>query len=147
MRGDFVRDEEKLYRSIRRECATRDQEGKWRYSPDAFRDPDKQPSVDRAHLRNNDPSTSRRGPTDAVASLIAHQVRAIDKVIERTEDNREAPYRIDVIPDKIANHPELPDNPAHARIVGDRPLNNAAFKKLKQILSQLAEAEIPPILE
>ena len=145
MSDDRVLDDEKLYRSVRREYARLDEEGKWRYSPDSFSDRFQQPSVDRAQLRNNDPAASRLGPTDAVAGLIAHQVRAIDVVIERTEDKREVPYRIDVIADPILNDLVLRDNPAHAKIVADRKINTLAFKKLKLILSQLAESELPPI--
>lgn len=147
MTDDLVRNEEILYRSIRREFATKDSDGVWRFTSEAFRDPERKPSVDRARLQGHRPVASRRGPTDGVARLVTEDVRSINGVIERTEDRQEIPYRIDVIPDPILHDPELPDNPAHAKIVGDRPINNAAFKKLKQILSQLALSVVPPVIE
>jgi len=108
--GDRVLDDEILYRRVpdREENYERDN-GSYNLLPAAFLDRAKQPSVDRAILRGNDPTECRWEPTDLVVSMITVEVRRIDD-ISRT---------VDVVPDPIKDHLQLPDNPAHALITAD----------------------------
>jgi hypothetical protein len=142
---DRVGDEEELYRRVREEFVRVEAGSTVRFSANAFNDRERKPSVDRAALLDGQPQRTRISPSDAVARLIAHDVRAIAEVAERTPAGQiVGPYRIDVVPDPIRNDPQLPDNPAHARIQADRELNNSAFKHLKEILAGMAEPELLP---
>ncbi len=138
--GDRVLDDEILYRRVpdREENYERDN-GSYNLLPAAFLDRAKQPSVDRAILRGNDPTECRWEPTDLVVSMITVEVRRIDD-ISRT---------VDVVPDPIKDHLQLPDNPAHALITADPQFQRnekTAFRKLRIALSRLSSCkwEISP---
>ena len=105
-----------------------------RVTSGAFSDRHKQPSVDRAILRDNNPENSKRKPTECIVSFTAGEVRAIEG-FERS---------IDVVP--APNPPDDPDNPAHALIVADKPFSRTQFDKFKQVLAGIADSrwEIPP---
>lgn len=98
----------------------------------------KQPSVDRAILRDNNPANAQCRPTDSVVSFTAGEVRRITG-FGRT---------IDVVPSPIKDAPPEPDNPAHALIVAEPPFtaNNKEFKRFRQALAGIADSrwEIPP---
>jgi hypothetical protein len=113
-------------------------------SANAFNDPQQKPSVDRAHLTRFDPQHTRWEQSDAIVSLMTHEVRAIRSVIENTATGQPiGPYSFEVRPDPIQNHETLPDNPAHAQIEADRQMTGSAFKRLKEVLAQM----ISPILD
>lgn len=138
--GDQVLDGEILYRRVpNREENYERENGSYKLLPAAFLDRAKQPSVDRATLRDNDPTKCRWELTDLVVSMITVEVRRIDD-IART---------VDVVPDPIEDHPHLPDNPAHALITANKPFqknDKTAFRKLRIALSRLPgnEWEISP---
>lgn len=135
---DLVLNDEVLYRRVP------DQKGNYvlesdsyRVSSAAFGDRSMQPSVDRATLCENNPEKCRRHPTDFVASLVTHEVRSISTI----------PKTIDVMPDPIEDHPELPNNPAYALVIANPeflPNEKTAFRKLRQALARLCKWEIPP---
>ena len=142
MNNNSVRDNEELYRSVRGKLSVPGrpqdkeytiQKGKLIIRPRAFRDANRQPSVDRAELRNS-PSDSLLNKMDGIVSLIAHEVRDIGTVI--TEDEgKKVRHAVNVVYD-----PE-PDNPAHAKITvtpeffGTRSKQDRVFELLKIALA------------
>lgn len=132
-KNDPVRDDEELYRRVRKNS-----EKPYRYSYDStgkveiysttFFDPNKQPSVDRAKLREFNPTLSKEDETDGIVSLIAGEVRAIP-----IED-----HSVDVIYDPISN------NLAHSQIIitSEGVISNTkqrkAFRTLRKALARLA---------
>lgn len=125
MPEDQVLDDEVLYRRVPdREGNYERDKGSYILLPAAFLDRAKQPSVDRAKLRDNDPTKCILEPTDFVVSLVAIEVRRIDD-LSRT---------VDVVPDPIKDDPQLPDNPAHALITAALP------KKRKDGLQEAANS-------
>lgn len=143
---DEVGPDELLYRCIRAKHIV-PIEGGFACSESAFMDPNKEPSVDRASLCNDDPTHTRREPSDAVASLITHEVRDIKTVVKRTGSTGQTiafTYKIDVKPDPIKDDPILPDNPAHAKIYEDQELTNNPFRRLREELAELAIIILPP---
>jgi len=135
---DYVCDSELLYRGVPNQPGIHYlpiSGGGYRVSRAAFEDRRRQPSVDRAKLRDYDPEKSKKGPDYLVVSLTAGGVRRIEG-FSRT---------IDVMPDP--NPPEDPDNPAHALIMVDRPFDsNKQFDRFKKALAIVANSnwEIPP---
>lgn len=82
-KNDFIRDDEVLYRSVRGKYGEEysyDNIGKLKISSEAFRDRERKPSVDRAELKESNPSLSKRNDTDGIISLITADVRAIGTV-------------------------------------------------------------------
>ncbi len=125
---DRVADAECLYRSVKKDHCQADPVHK--VTSGAFLDPQYRPSVDRAHLRNHDPSRTLQDPTDGIVMLVTAEVRAIEGVRRSAPD---VTYRVDVEP-----RPE-PGNPAHAEIYLDpAPPNRGAFDKLRLQLARLA---------
>jgi hypothetical protein len=142
---DRVGDAERLYRRVREKYVRIEADNTVRFSANAFNDRERKPSVDRAILVDDQPQRTRKEPSDAVAGLIAREVRAIEEVVERTATGQVVrPYRIDVVPNPIHNDPDLPDNPAHAKIQADREINSSAFKQLKDVLARMAQPELRP---
>jgi hypothetical protein len=141
---DYVHDDELLYRAIRKAFVI-EMDGKLRCGVESFRDPERKPSVDRAKLLAFRPYLTRRDETDAVGSLVARAVRALH-IVQRSgpKGNIEFVYQIDVIPDPIRNDPELPDNPAHAKICAVPDIGSNAFQRLKEELADLTEIVLPP---
>jgi hypothetical protein len=134
-----VRNNEMLYRSVRGKLEDKEYiygKGRLRILPKAFSDKHRKPSVDRAELRD-DPSLSRLNETDGIVSLIAGEVRAIGKVITKTEDE-EVVHAIDVIYDPT------PENLAHSQIIvvpeffGSKSKQKYAFRLLRIALAELA---------
>ena len=134
-RNDSVQDDEELYRSVRGKLEydeySYNDAGELTIQPAAFRDRNREPSVDRAKLREFDPSLSKLSDTDGIVSLITSDVRAIP-IEDRT---------IDVIYNPIS------ENPAHSQITMtpkkfisniSNSRQSKAFKSLQKALALLA---------
>ena len=130
-----------VYRCVRCAYVSKDAEGKTRIGDEAFADRDKTPSVDVASLREYEPVHTRREASDTIVQLVVGDIRALQSVVKRNDKGvLEFEYAIDVISDPIKDVPDLPDNPAHAKIVSVpkdkplQPLNRSAWGKLKEDL-------------
>lgn len=141
-KDDFVQDDEVLYRSVRGKYGEEyayDNIGKLKISSEAFRDRERKPSVDRAELKEFNPSLSKRSDTDGIISLIAADVRAIGTVKTKIQNTETTVHAVDVIYDPI------PENPAHSQIVvnpeffGSKNKQRNVFKLLQFALAELAE--------
>jgi hypothetical protein len=142
---DRVGDDERLYRSVREKLFIRHSETEVTVSEHAYNDPAKQPSVDRARIIGSDPQRSRFRDGDAIVSLIAGQVRAIESIVQYSATGKpNEPYRFDVIPRPIKDHPDpnIPDNPAHAQIEADREISGSAFERLKRVLAFMSGSSV-----
>ena len=138
---ETISGEEQLYRSVRGEIRdneyTYDSTGRLKIRSDAFRDRNKKPSVDRANLREFNPSLSRLNETDGIITLLAADVRAIGDVTTHI-DERPVSYRVDV------EYAPLAQNPAHSQIVvypeyfGSKTKQKNAFYLLRVALARLA---------
>lgn len=117
-KDDFIEDDEELYRRY-----SYDSETKGKINSKAFFDRDRQPSVDRAKLRDFQPALSKWCDTDGVVSLIAGEVRGI--LIEN--------HTIDVIYAPIL---EDPKNLAHS-LITIKPKGNVSKSKQKEAFSTL----------
>lgn len=142
MTENYVSDEEELYRSVRGdldldEYRYDESTGELVITDRAFRDKGKEPSVDRATLRDFDPNKSRIGEGDGIVSLIARDVRQIGDVKSKKEDN-EIKHAVDIKPDPIES------NDAHALITvqpeffGSENKQKKSFKLLRKALARLA---------
>ncbi len=107
-------------------------DGTIRISSQAFADRNQRPSVDRARLRNLDPSRTQLDPTDGVISLLVGDVRAIDTLQQPDVHGNISQVAVDV------EHVPLPDNHAHAEIYTVPPATKSAFRRLRERLTQLA---------
>ena len=142
MTTDCVSDEEKLYRNVRGnleyEEYSYDTTGRLTFLPKAFQDPEKEPSVDRAKLRNFDPEQSRLKEENGIVTLITKEVRQIGDVKTNDDKGKQIKHAVDVSPDPI------PGNKAHALIVvepkflGTESKKNRSFKLLRKALARLA---------
>ena len=115
-------------------------DGTIKVSSAAFSDRSFRPSVNRAELCHNDAGQTQRDPSDGVVSLVTQGVRSIDSVVQNdSKGNPIRVFRVDVEHVPIVNHPELPDNPAHAEIYLIPTVSNkAVFRRLCERLAQLA---------
>lgn len=138
----FVADDEILYRRIPhgKNLYVVQSDGTVKFSSQAFADRSFRPSVDRAELRHYDPHLTQKDPSDGVASVITKDVRSIDTVVQNDEKGN--PIRIfcaDVEHVPIMNHPDLPDNLAHAEIyLIPECSNKTVFRKFCERLALLA---------
>lgn len=110
----YVEDGEILYRRIQagKKYKVPQPDGTFRLSSMAFGDPAYRPSVNRAELCGNDPSKTQINPTDGVVSLIACDVRAIDRVVQHDRNGEPIfTHNIDV------EHMPEPQNFAHAEYI------------------------------
>jgi hypothetical protein len=132
-----VGDDELLYRAVRAGFVRRMGDGELRISSQAFADRMMRPSVDRAPLRNFDPSLTRFNPSDGVVSVTARDVRSINATRNDANGNPVQEYVADVEP------VPLPDNPAHAEIFG-RPGfdNDKVFRRVCEALTRVIRWEI-----
>ncbi len=141
--ADKVEDEEVLYRSVSVGCFVMS-DGVLRLTSTAFNDPTRRPSVDRAKLCGANPASTRKRLTDGVVSLAALSVREIANVVQNDKHGQPVLpyYQVDVIPDPVKDHAELPDNPAHGLIVACPDIDNdRVFKRLKESLARIAETD------
>ncbi len=139
---DGVSDEEELYRTVRGEQGADeyfyDETGRLVIASKAFLDRQKEPSVDRAKLRNFDPEQSRISEENGIVTLIAREVRQIGEVKTNDNEGRQVNHAVDVSADPT------PENEAHARIVvvpnffGSESKKNEAFRLLRKALARLA---------
>jgi hypothetical protein len=137
-----VADDEILYRRIPygKGLYAIQTNGTVRISSQAFSDRNFRPSVDRAELCHNDPRRTQRELSDGVASILTANVRSIDTVVQNDENRKTIQaFAVDVEHAPIINHPELPDNLAHAEIhTNPECPNKTVFRKLCEKLAQLA---------
>lgn len=141
---NLISDEEELYRSVRSQTEFTeyfyDDFGQLKITEDAFRDRNKEPSVDRAKLRDFNPALSKLSETDGIVSLIKKDVRSIGEVETRGEVNNIS-HAVDVIYVPIFAKPE---NLAHSQITvepkffGSENKQKKAFKLLRIALARLA---------
>lgn len=139
----MVEDAEQLFRRVANVSGMYVETGDGlRLSSSAFNDAGRQPSVDRALLRDGDPNRSKTSATQGIAMLLTREVRAIAEVVQRdSRGGTRFVYTIDVIaspiePDNEA-HPDY--NPAHALIVSAPAFESeGTFKRLKECLARLA---------
>ena len=135
--NDTLRNEEELYRSVRGELEydeySVNDTGEYIIQPAAFRDRYKQPSLDRAELRNFNPLLSKMSDTDGIVSLVVGEVRGLPN-----EDIELVDHTIDVI------YMPTMENPAHSQIIMtptssiSKTREKKAFKSLQKALARLA---------
>ena len=136
-----ISDDELLYRYVRGDLAKgelySEERGKLEIRPAAFRDPNQQPSVDRAVLRRFDPSLTKSRPTDGVVTLMTGEVRAIGEVKSENQPD-DFLHAVDV------EYDPLPQNSSHSQIIvnpaffGEKRKQRNAFKLLRVALARLA---------
>ena len=126
---DFVHDDESLFRRVEvGDCPIVN--GVRHIKRTAFKDPRKQPSVDRAHFKGGDPRRSQISPTDGIAQLQAGEVRR-ESVIRGAVAGQT--HAMDVLP-----RPE-PTNDAHAIISTNPQISTSSpFKRFQESLARLA---------
>lgn len=153
--NDVIADEEELYRSVRGQLSAEEysydeNSGKLIIRGKAFLDRTKEPSVDRAKLRNFVPSFSQKNPTDAIVTLISKEVRSIGDVKTRKQDGNIELHTVNILYDPLYTTPQ---NLAHSKITADPEFFGAekkqkdAFKLLRYSLARLATKNgwtVPP---
>lgn len=132
-----VHDKENLYRRVPDDPRNFAVEGSHhRVSSAAFSDRSRQPSVDRAWLKGDQPRNSKKSPSDCVVGLITEEVRTKIDI---------SPRDVDVVPDPIKGHATEPDNLAHALVITDPAFDNdSQFKRLKRALAKRCTMLILP---
>lgn len=145
MPDDSVQDDEGLYRRVLNNPqnfpSAKDGSGTIHLSSQIFSERTMRPSVDRAHLREHDPTKTQNDPSDGILLLFAHQVRSART--DRYKDGKlveKDGYQADVEP------VPLPGNPSHAEIYGRPGFDTkSAFHKMIERLARLPmEWVIPP---
>jgi hypothetical protein len=128
-----VDDEEVLYHAVRYEHFTRLSDTEILVSENAYWDAKKQPSVDRALLRENEPQQTRFHESDAIVSLVTKEVRTIDTIFQNTPKGKPTgdPYRFDVIWRPV-------------QIETERQLTSGPFSRLMLRLADMSVVEIDP---
>jgi hypothetical protein len=141
---DVVAEDEVLYRRIpqSKDLYAKQANGTIKVSSQAFSDRAYRPSVDRANLCDHNPRHTQLAPSDAVVSLVTHDVRSID-TIERNDQhgNPIQSFRVDV------ESVPMPENRAHAEICTLPECDQKTFRRLREALALLAnqrEWEIEP---
>ena len=133
MASDRVDDSEDLYRRVLfgANHYTVDQ-GRARLTSQAFADRTARPSVDRAILRENDPTRTQGDARNAVVRLETHAVRAIADVVRA--DKKGQPIERHLV--DVVSVP-LPNNDAHAEIVCAPELLNLSKNPGRRLLEAL----------
>jgi hypothetical protein len=138
-------DDEELYRSVRSELDAEEyifDRGKLQIRSNAFRDINKNPSVDRAKLKEFAPFCSKLSDTDSIVSLMTADVRAIGTVKTTDQNADVVVHAVDVIYDP--NPKSNPENYAHSQIIvnpeffGTDSKKKKTFSKLRRSLARLA---------
>jgi hypothetical protein len=135
---DDVEDDELLYRRVTPNHWKPKKDGSGFYlSSQAFADPQRRPSVDRAMLCEFDPAYTQQDSANYVLSLLAGEVRGIDTVVRYANGVPVDHYAVDVEPVPID------DNDAHAEIYahGEQPPNRGAYNKMLEALVQISSWE------
>ncbi len=141
MPDDLITDDEILYRRIldRVDHYTYLSDGTIRISSQAFYQSTLRPSVDRAKLRNYDPTKTLGSLSGGVISLVAGDIRAIGVM------HKDQKFRGEVESMPILDDPIEPDNDAHAEIYTIPDCNKPAFRKFIEQLGILANKRPPEI--
>lgn len=143
---DYVSNDEELYRNVRGE----EEADEYYHDPNtkrlvitskAFLDRKKEPSVDRAKLKNFDPRNSLLRENNGIISLITEEVRQIGNVKSNDQKGNEFSHAVDVLADP--NPPDDPGNNAHSLIVVEPKYLSSdkkgkAFQLLRRSLARLA---------
>lgn len=133
--GDPVGGDEVLHRLVQRKYVEPDNGG-WRIMSQAFADPERRISVNRARFCGGDPVYTQVDATDYVCRVIAEVVLGLTVTLNASDGTIIERYGVRVDP------APLPDNDAHAEIyVDSQPTSKAPFRKLKEKLAELAEFE------
>lgn len=142
MSDNPISDDEVLYRRVPsniKGLLKIQPDGTVKVSSQAFQEPNRRPSVDRAKIRENDPWKTLGSYTGGVISIITFDVRSIDILVQYDKNqNPTGPIKVDVKPDPIFDDPIEPDNPAHAEIYTDPICSKNAFQRLCERLALLA---------
>ncbi len=134
--GDYVDDNEALYRSVKPVYWKQKDNGEFYLSSQAFADRNCRPSVDRARLCDHDPSYTQFCSSDYVCSLFAEDVRATDTVVKHDKGVPQVRHNIDVEPVPLS------DNAAHAEIYAVPEISGGRlFARLLERLAYLARWE------
>lgn len=129
---DSVAREELLYRRVLPQHIDRETDPPHLVS-EAFFDRDKQISVDRAEIREYDPTPTQEKPENCVCCLLTYKVREIDDVVTGDSGSGATWHDIDVVPHPLSN------NRSHAHIVGSPHVSGKnAFRKLRHSLRRLS---------
>jgi hypothetical protein len=141
MAEDTVSDYEQLFRSVRGNPDDDEydyQSGRLIVTPAAFKDRQKNPSVDRAELLGNNPSLAKKNPTDGIVMLLTQKVREIGEVYTKVKEDEQLCHGVDVIPDPTD------ENKAHALVTvnpdffGSNNKQTKAFRLLRIALARIA---------
>lgn len=141
MGSDHISNQEILYRSVRSK-----DNSEYFYNEDnqliitraAFSDKIKQPSVDRAELRDFTPSLSKLNESDGIVSLITGDVRAIGSIETPHEEASNVKHAVEVV------YSPRQENNAHSHVTvepsffGSDKKQKKAFKLLRIALARLA---------
>ena len=138
-----IGDDEQLYRRIREsigeQLCYQVVGGRIVFSPAAFNDPKKRPSVDRAILKcGGDPHLSRQSALDGIVSLQAADIRRLGPIPKMNEKRKPTGdnYNVDVTADPVSG------NCSHALVVmSPSTPGSGTFMRLKEGLSRLATEE------
>jgi hypothetical protein len=145
----YVENDELLYRAVRgKSDEYRIEDGRLRFTVNAFGDQACKPSVDRSGLRE-DPRDTCFADTDGVTSIVTSEVRAIATVkVNGPDGNPKIDYKVDVHHRPIEKSEARPQgNPAHCQIECDPEIARNHCKKLKEALAILATKRgwaVPP---
>ncbi len=135
-----VMNEEVLYRCVRhgRKLKVKQPDGTFKLSSQAFADPYNRPSVYRAALCNNDPSQAQIESKDGVVSVVTHDVRLTDSVVQRDPKGRIIhKFNVDV------EHVPEPENYSHAEIYIDpASQSRGVILRLMERLAYLANQRL-----
>lgn len=135
-----VHNEEGLYRFFKDipEIVETTEDG-WRLKRSAFTGgskSSKEVSVDRAWLKDYDPTASQRESSNGVVCFVTVGIR---------EDKCTPGQNFDVEPDPIQGHKTLEDNIAHAKITANPKIEtDGQLKKLQRLLQRLYKCVILP---
>ena len=139
-----VQDDEELYRNVRAERNYKHyscKAGKVEIKYNAFRDPCKKPSVDRAVLLDYVPQRALLNETNGIVSIKAGDVRAIGMVKTKTKD-RDVAHTVDIV------FCRTDDRPAHSQITVTPEFFDSDIKQddpfrfLQKALARLATDDV-----
>jgi hypothetical protein len=130
---DRVKNNEKLYRGVKREYWKRKKDGSgFRLSSQAFTDPEYRISVYRACLCGHNPRRAQKDDTYYVCSLLAERVRSIGSVVKKDNDKIVQLYTIDVEPKPLAEE----GDDSHAEIFATPDIfSPKVFRRLQDALA------------
>ncbi len=141
MPNNCITDDEILYRRVpdNKGLLKVQDDGTIKISSQAFYESSYRPSVDRAKLRENDPRRSLGPYAGGVVSVMAHEVRAIDSLVQYDKNQQPMQvFAVNVEPKPIFDDPNEPDNPAHAEIYIEPECSRRVFQRLCERLALLA---------